>query len=120
MFGRISRNTIRAGLSPLNTAAVTKSRERSDWVCERSTRAPQAQPVITTTSTIMPIPPFWRYAAITIISGSAGITRNRLTMKLITSPARPRRYPQLSPISTAMMVESSPATKPTNTETRAP
>jgi hypothetical protein len=60
MFGRISWNTTRNELSPENRAAVTKSRERRDCVWLRSTRAPQAHPVITMTAMIIASPPFWR------------------------------------------------------------
>ena len=53
ILGRISRNTIRGRRSPENTAAVTKSRDRNVEVWLRMTRAPVAQPVTATTSTIV-------------------------------------------------------------------
>src|ERR671917_606926 len=43
MFGRISRSMIRQLPSPLTSAEETKSFSRSERVCERSTRAGQAQ-----------------------------------------------------------------------------
>ena len=60
MFGKISWKMILAELSPLNAAAVTKSRDRSVCVWLRSTREPHAQPVSTTTRMITPRPPFCR------------------------------------------------------------
>ncbi len=44
-FGSISTVMMRCSGSPLARAACTKSRLRSDIVCARSTRAPQAQPM---------------------------------------------------------------------------
>ena len=46
MLGRISRNMIRRGRSPVTTTAATKSLPRMDSACDRSTRAEPAQPVI--------------------------------------------------------------------------
>ena len=53
MFGRISRNVTRKSRSPENTAEVTNSRVRSVLVWLRITRAPVAQLVNATTSTIV-------------------------------------------------------------------
>ena len=45
-FGSTSENMIRIRLSPMIRAASTKSRRLTDRVWARSTRAPQAQPVM--------------------------------------------------------------------------
>ena len=49
---------------------------RSESACARSWRAPYDQPVITSTPMITPRLPFPAYAAITMISGKVGTTRN--------------------------------------------
>src|ERR1700756_5945265 len=69
MFGRISRNTTRGSRSPENTAEVTKSRVRSVEAWLRITRAPVAQLVNATTSTIVQTERLGRYAARMIIRG---------------------------------------------------
>jgi hypothetical protein len=63
---------------------------------------------------IIRMPPFCRYAAITIISGRPGMTRKRFTMKPTTSPPNPRMYPQVRPMKMATIVERTPAAKPTS------
>ena len=62
---------------------------RNVITCERLNRAPQAQPVIAMTKTMSPIPRTGEYAAITIINGSAGITRARLMKNDRTSSTQP-------------------------------
>src|SRR5580692_11237428 len=61
MFGKISLNTTRNSRSPENTADVTNSRVRSVEVWLRITRAPVAQLVKATTSTIVQIERPCRY-----------------------------------------------------------
>src|SRR6476620_2897839 len=50
MLGKISTKMIRNVLSPLTSAAETKSFSRSESVCERRTRAPHAQLVTVRTA----------------------------------------------------------------------
>ena len=56
MLGSISPTMIRAGRSPLTTAASTKSVTRRLMAWERRTRAAPAQPVTTRTMRVLPHP----------------------------------------------------------------
>ena len=91
-LGTISQPMIRPVLSPVIRADSTKSRLRSESVCARSTRAPQAQPV---SAMIVPISrsslEAGRKPKITISSGSAGMTRKMLASKDSRSSASPPR-----------------------------
>ena len=112
-FGMISKKMMRHIGSPLARAASTKSRLRSESVCARSTRAPQAQPVRAITSAIVSPPAEGSSPAMMMISGSAGITRNTLEMSERTSSPRPPRKPEVTPTITEMIVARMPATRPT-------
>src|SRR6202034_2280029 len=89
MLGRISRNTVRNSRSPENVADVTNSRVRSVDAWLRITRAPVAQLVNATTSTIVHIDRPCRYAAKMIINGRAGMTSARLVTQPSTSSIGP-------------------------------
>jgi len=52
-LGATSENMIRSRFSPMIREDSTKSRLRSDIVCARSTRAPQAHPVNAITKPMM-------------------------------------------------------------------
>ncbi len=86
----------------------------------RITRAPVAQLVNATTSTIVQTERPCRYAARMIISGMPGITSARLVTKPSTSSTTPGRYPAIRPSVTATKVAAAPASTPTISEIREP
>ena len=93
---------------------------RSVEVWLRITRAPVAQLVNATTSTIVHTDRLCRYAARMIISGIPGITSARLVTNPSTSSTGPGRYPAIRPSVTATKVATAPATRPTISEIREP
>ena len=93
-------------------------------VWARSTRAPQAQPVIAMIrpiSTSLVAPEGDRKPKITMSSGSAGMTRKKLaSMDSRSSAQRPCRYPALTPTSTDSTVAAIPARNATRIVLRPP
>ena len=119
-FGRMSNSMILSELSPVALAASTKSRLRSESVCARSTRAPQAQPV-TVITMMMPVDPeFGRYEARMTTSGRLGMTRNTFENMDSSSLPVPDMYPPVRPTITDHSVVRMPAPNPTSMEMRAP
>ena len=101
-FGSISTAMMRKSGSPLTRAACTKSRLRSDIVCARSTRAPQAQPVIASTPAISTTSGSSNCEATMMMSGRPGITRKTLVRAESASLLPPETYPAVTPTTTAM------------------
>lgn len=91
MFDMISLKTMRHVDSPATLAASTKSRLRSDSACPRRMRASTAQVVSPMISTSMVGPRFETNDAITISSGSVGMTRKTFVTRLMTSSTQPPR-----------------------------
>src|SRR5260370_15841756 len=96
--------------SPEARAASTQSRLRSESVCERSTRAPQDQPVIVKTNPIANGPLLGKKAASRMARGSVGNTRNTLGTSERISSTHPRKYPEVRPTSTETMAATRPMT----------
>ena len=119
MLGRISRNMIRRGRSPVTTAAATKSFDRMDSACERSTRAEPAQPVTTRTRITVPRPGGRNAARITR-SGSPGRSRNTLVVRDRASSMNLPKYAAARPTRMPIKVEAKPTVRPTSRELRAP
>src|SRR5690606_27602133 len=119
MLGRISRNMIRSGRSPVTTAAATKSLPRIDLACARSTRAEPAQPVITRTRTTVEVPG-GRNAARMTSSGRPGSSRKTFVNRVSASSTSRPKYADARPTRMAMPVAASPTVNPTNIEERAP
>lgn len=75
------------------------------------TRAFHAQPVaINTNATVNT--PAGRYAAITIASGSPGITRSTLTISDSASSTKPPKYPAVTPTRAPTTTTAAPTNSP--------
>ncbi len=56
----------------------------------------------------------------TIASGRNGITRNHSVTRKVMAPTTPPKYPDTRPITVPITIEISVASRPTNSDTRAP
>ena len=113
MLGRISKAMMRQVGSPLTRAASTNSLFRSTRVCERSTRAPQAQLRRLKTRMTVSGPGRSIIPAITIMIGSCGKTRTTLVIIDRKSSTVPPTKPAVRPTAMPMTVMTVPITKPT-------
>ncbi len=119
-FGSISTPMMRRSGSPLARAAWMKSRLRSDIVCARSTRAPQAQPMSPSTPAITTRGGSSKDAATMMMSGRPGMTRKTFVRDDSASLRHPLRYPEMTPTTMAMTVAMIAVRKPTTMTPRVP
>ncbi len=111
-FGRMCRQMIRNGPTPMKRAAATNSRSRSERVIERITRAViiQLNTASSTTKAIQPLPR--RRGEITAITRNAGKISIRSTRKVSTRSVQPPKYPAQAPTSEARPVDSTATSRP--------
>ncbi len=119
-LGSTSAITMRHVRSPVARAASTKSRRRSERVWARSTRAPHAQPVAPMTRATVTPPALGSCAAMMMMSGSCGMTRNTFDRADSVSSPRPPTKPAVTPTTTPSSVAPTPAMRPTTSTPRVP
>ena len=95
-LGRMWRRMIQMCDAPCERARSTNWRSRSESTCARTMRVVPAQPVIASTSTMMPVLPpgicrasSCSSAAMSTANGTNGITRNQSSRKVSTRSTQP-------------------------------